>query len=120
MNDPRTIVQRQLAAYNARDLHEWLATYSEGAEQVLADGSVLARGHTQLEERMRQRFTDVHLHASLVHRLVIGSTVIDHECVTRTGSGGIESIEMVCIYSVRDGKIARATFAFGEPSAVPS
>jgi hypothetical protein len=115
MNDPREIVERQLAAYNARDLQGWLDTYCDRAEQVLADGTVLALGRSQLEERMRQRFADPRLHAVLVHRTVVGTTVIDHERVTRTGPNGLEVVEMVCMYSVSDGLIARATFAFGTP-----
>jgi putative hydrolase of HD superfamily len=114
MNDPRTVVERQLAAYNARDLDQWLATYHRDAEQVLADGTLLARGHEQLRQRMQGRFADPQLHAALTHRIVVGSAVVDHERVTRSGANGIEVVEMVCMYFVRGGEIARATFAFGE------
>jgi len=56
MIDPRTVVERQLRAYNERDLDRWLATYHRDAEQVLADGTLLARGREQLGQRMRLRF----------------------------------------------------------------
>ena len=113
MIDPRTVVERQLRAYNERDLDRWLATYHRDAEQVLADGTLLARGREQLGQRMRQRFGDPHLHAALLHRIVVGSTVVDHERVTRSGPNGIEVVEMICVYFVRDGEIVRATFAYG-------
>jgi len=119
MQDPRTIVERQLAAYNARDLAAWLATYARDAEQFLADGTLLARGREQMEQRMRQRFADPHLQAVLLGRIVLGTTVVDHERVTRTGREGLETLEMVCLYSVRDGEIARATFAFGQARRCP-
>jgi putative hydrolase of HD superfamily len=115
MHDPRTVIDRQLAAYNDRDPGRWLATYAADAEQLLADGTPLARGHAQMHERMRGRFADPHLHAALLHRIVVGDTVVDHERVTRSGPGGMETVEMVCVYAVRGGEIVRATFAFGEP-----
>ena len=114
MQDPRSVVERQLAAYNARDLTKWLATYSPDAEHFLADGTLLARGREQLQQRMRQRFADRHLNAELLARIVLGSTVVDHERVTRTAADGLEAVEMVCMYSVHEGEIVRATFAFGE------
>lgn len=111
MDDPRAVADRQLAAYNARDLEAWLATYAPDAEQWLADGTLLARGHAQLRERMRTRFADPQLHATLLQRTCLGDTVVDHERVTRTGADGLETVRMVCLYAVRDGRIARATFA---------
>ena len=113
MIDPRTVVERQLRAYNERDLDRWLATYHRDAEQVLADGTLLARGREQLGQRMRLRFGDSHLHAAVLHRIVVGTTVVDHERVTRSGPNGIEVVEMICVYFVRDGEIVRATFAYG-------
>ena len=113
---PLSVVERQLAAYNARDLTKWLATYAPNAEHFLADGTLLARGREQLEQRMRPRFADPHLHALLLARTVVGNTVVDHERVTRTAEDGLEVLEMVCMYAVHDGAIVRATFAFGEVS----
>jgi len=113
MHEPTRVIDRQLAAYNDRDLDRWLATYAANAEQFLADGTLLAHGRAQMEERMRARFADRHLHATLLHRIVVGETVVDHERVTRSAPGGIESVEMVCVYVVRGGEIVRATFAFG-------
>jgi putative hydrolase of HD superfamily len=88
MHESRSLIERQLAAYNARDIDLWLTTYAPQAEQVLADGTLLARGREQRDQRMRRRFADPHLHAALIHRIVIDRTVIDHERVTRTGPAG--------------------------------
>lgn len=117
-SDPQTVVARQLAAYNAHDFDAWLATYADEAQQWLSDGTLLARDRPQIAQRMRPRFDDPHLHADLLQRLVVGPTVVDHERVTRTGANGLERVEMVCVYAVDAGRIARATFAFGEPQAV--
>jgi putative hydrolase of HD superfamily len=117
MDTPESVVDRQLAAYNRRDLAAWVATYAPDAQQVLADGTVLASGHAALADRMRARFSDAQLRAELLHRVVIGPTVADHERVTRTGTQGLETLEMLCVYSVQGGQIARATFAFGAARA---
>jgi len=40
--------------------------------------------------------------------------IIDHEFVTRTFPGGLEVVEMICIYEVDAGLIVKATFAIGQ------
>lgn len=119
MANEEDVIDRQLAAYNAHDLDAWLATYAPDAQQWLIDGTLLASGRAQLRERMRARFLDGQLHAELLHRVRIGDTVADHERISRTGSLGMESLEMLCIYTVREGLIARATFAMGDPRPFP-
>lgn len=46
--------------------------------------------------------------------ILMRGLLVDHEFVTRSAAGGVESVEMVCIYEVTDGKIAKATFAMGQ------
>ncbi|MCU0918870.1 MAG: hypothetical protein MUF16_00805 [Burkholderiaceae bacterium] len=78
---PERVVQEQLDAYRARDLGRWLATYADDAEQFLLHGQLLAAGHAALRARMEERFQDSALHAELIHRMVLGSVVVDHEWV---------------------------------------
>ncbi|MCG2583073.1 nuclear transport factor 2 family protein [Massilia sp. TS11] len=113
--DPIAVVQRQLDAYNARDLEAWLATYAPDAEQFMLHGERLAQGHAAMRERMRERFTEPDLHAQLLTRSVLGPIVVDLERVTRNFPQGLGSIEMLCVYEVRDGLIRKASFAFGQP-----
>lgn len=108
------VVQQQLEAYNARDLDAWVATYHEDAEQYLLHAGPLAIGRDAIRQRMVERFKAPVLHAELVSRTVMGNIVVDHEFVTRSAAGGFESVQMVCIYEVTDGKIAKATFAMGQ------
>lgn len=108
------VVQRQLEAYNARDLEGWLATYKADAEQYLLHAGVLASGHEAIRRRMADRFNDPALHAQLVSRTVMDNIVIDHEFVTRTFPDGLETVEMICIYEVHAGLIVKATFAIGQ------
>jgi len=110
---PVIVVQRQLDAYNARDLAALLATYAEDAEQFAHPNQLLASGHAQMRERFALRFTEPNLHAQLLNRIVMGNTVIDHELITRTFPEGPGKIGLVAIYEVQDGKIARAWFISG-------
>lgn len=111
---PDRVVQRQLDAYNARDLDAWLATYAEDARQFEHPGQLLAAGHAQARERARPRFSEPDLHAHLVQRTVMGEVVIDQEVVTRNFPEGRGTVELVCIYTVREGRIRSASFVFGK------
>jgi len=107
------LVQRQLDAYNAKDIDALLATYAPDAEQFAIHGERLARGHAQMRERFLARFAEPDLHARLVSRKVIDAFVIDHEVITRNFPEGRGTLEMLCIYEVRDGLIRKATFVAG-------
>jgi len=107
------IVQRQLDAYNRRDIDAWLATYAEDAQQFEHPATLLASGHAQIRARSEPRFAEPNLHARLIKRTVMGNIVIDHEDVTRTFPEGPGHIELICIFEVRDGWIRNASFVFG-------
>lgn len=110
---PEDVVQRQLEAYNARNLDAWLATYRVDAQQYLLHAGLLASGHDQMRERMEDRFKDPALHAALLSRTVMDKLVVDHEAVTRTTPEGLMVVEMICVYEVSDGLIVKASFAMG-------
>ena len=116
---PEIVVQRQLDAYNARDLEVWLSTYAEDAQQFEHPGKLLTSGHSQIRERTAPRFEEPNLHARLIKRAVMGNIVIDHEDVTRTFPEGPGRIELVCIYDVRNGRIQTASFSFGAKTLEP-
>ena len=108
------VVQDQLDAYNRRDLEAWLATYAADAEQHLLHAGLLAAGTDAIRNRMRERFSDPALQATLKSRTIMDNIVVDHEFVTRTAPDGLMTIEMICIYDVRLGVIQKATFAIGQ------
>lgn len=114
MLTPESIVQRQLDAYNTRDVDALLATYAEDVQQFEYPDTLLCSGPAQLRERMAVRLSDPRLHARLINRITMGQTVIDHEEVTRTFPDGVGKIELVAIYEVRDGKISTARFISGK------
>jgi hypothetical protein len=103
-----TVVQRQLDAFNARDLEALLAVYAEDAQFFEHPSTLLASGSVELRERFAARFLETNLRALLLKRIVAGSIVIDHEKVTRTFAEGAGELELVMIYEVKDGRIAKA------------
>jgi hypothetical protein len=112
---PAAVVQRQLDAYNRKDLEGWLATYAPDAQQFELGGGLLAQGHEAIRARAQARFADPDLHAQLIRRIQMGPVVIDHEWVIRRFPSGLGHMEMVCFYQVAHGLIQSATFSFGLP-----
>lgn len=115
------LVQRQLDAYNAKDVEAWLATYAAGAEQHALHGERLARGHAELRARIGPRFAEPDLHATLLARQTMalpdgGVLVTDHERIRRNFAHGVGTVEMLCLYEVRGGLIAKVSFALGAPA----
>jgi hypothetical protein len=98
------IVQRQVDAYNQRNLDAFLATYSETVRvyRMPATEPALAGKSAFGEFYRTRRFTLPGLRAEIVRRIALGNKVIDHERVS-----GIEDrpIEMVAVYEVRNGLI---------------
>lgn len=106
--DSEAIVQRQLDAYNARDIDALLALYANDAELFEHPSKLLASGHDELRRRFASRFEEPQLHAALLKRIVSGNIVIDHEKVTRNFPEGLGEVELVMIYEVSGSRIARA------------
>jgi len=115
---PASVVQKQLDAYNAKDLNALLATYATDAEQYTLHGPLLAKGHEALRSRFSARFLEPNLYAQLVSRVVSGNVVVDLEIVTRDFPEGKGTTEMLCVYEVIDGRIQRASFAVGAPQLI--
>ena len=111
---PESIVQRQLDAYNARDLDALMATYADDIELYEHPANLLASGAAQVRERQAVRLAEPNLHAKLIQRMVMGNMVIDQEIVTRTFPEGTGRIEMIATYLVQENRIAKAWFIFGK------
>jgi len=95
-------VQRQLAAYNRRDLTAFLDCYAEDAVVRHADGRVLMAGREQLQARygtLFARFAD--LHAEVPTRIELGEWTVDEEIV----EWGDQQVHAVVGYQVRDDLI---------------
>ena len=113
MLTPDAAVQKQLDAYNARDIDAFMSVWADDAQYFSHPSSLLASGATAIRERHVARFNEPNLHGALINRVTLGNTVVDHERVTRTFPEGPGVVEVVAIYDVQDGKIRNAWFLVG-------
>ena len=60
------------------------------------------------------------MRTKLARRIVMGNVVIDHETVTHTFPEGAGKIELVAMYEVQNGRIAKASFIFGPKTIEPT
>ncbi len=107
------VVQRQVDAYNARDLQRFVATFSDAIQVFrLPSTQPAITGKAQLSDYYAtQRFNLPALHAQVVNRIVLGNKVIDHERI----SGVLpEPFEAVAVYEVAEGLIRSVWFFQGE------
>ncbi len=111
MLTPEEAAQRQLDAYNARDLEAFLDVYAQDAEvRDLAGGALLMEGREAMRARYAELFgASLRLRCLLRNRIAHGAFVIDHEEVTGMRDG--PPVEAVAIYEVREGSIRRVWFA---------
>jgi hypothetical protein len=114
ITDPAAVIQRQLDAYNARDIEALLATYGEEAQVFEHPSTLLASGSAALRQRFEMRFKEPNLHARLVSRTVMGDVVVDYEEVARTWPEGPGTLRLMMIYEVKGGRINRAWCIAGE------
>lgn len=106
---PTEIVQAQVDAYNRHDLEGFLGLYADDAQLFDYPDQRLMAGKDALRERYRQRFEPApKLHAQILQRIAFDRFVIDQERVTGLADG--QGLEVVAIYEIRDGHIARVTF----------
>lgn len=110
---PEVVVQRQLDAYNNKNIDAWLATYATDAKQYEYPAKLIASGHAEIRARAVLRMSEPDIRAQLIKRTVMGSVVVDHEDVVRTFPSGRGHVELVCIYVVENGLIKSASFVIG-------
>lgn len=107
---PAAVVQRQVDAYNARDIDAFSNFYAKEVEIFrLPAGELTLKGRQALHDKYEAFFEKTpELNCKVMKRTVSGNYVIDHEFVT-----GIEDrprLRAVAIYQVEDGLIRRVWF----------
>lgn len=110
---PEDVVQQQLDAYNARDIDAFMAYWAEDAQYYEHPDTLLASGKAEIRERHIARFKEPSLYGERVKRMALGSMVIDQEVVTRNFPQGRGKMDVIAIYEVEQGKIAKAWFKVG-------
>jgi len=104
---PTDLAQRQLNAYNFRNIDAFLEPYAEDVEVYSYPEKLLYKGKETMRKQYSSMFENTpNLHCELKERIVQGNIVIDKERV----QFGDKIIEAVAIYHVENNKIKRVYF----------
>ncbi|MCH8554507.1 MAG: nuclear transport factor 2 family protein [Schleiferiaceae bacterium] len=105
------VVQKQLEAYNQRDLERFTALFHDDAELFnLGETSPIARGKEQLTEIYKRLFeSSPNLRSDVVSRQVIGNKVLDYEIITGR-QNQTDPVYLIAVYEIEDSKIKRCYF----------
>lgn len=105
--NPESVVQKQVEAYNSRDLEAFLSFYADDVKIYTFPNRLDVDGKAAMRESYATFFKAATLlHCKIVKRIVRKNTVIDEELIKYNDSefGG------VAIYEVQNDKIIRVTF----------
>lgn len=104
---PEKIVQRQVESFNARNLDEFAACYSEDVVVRNFPNDILYKSNETLKNNYERFYSKTpQVQVEVVKRISVGSTVIDKELVTI----GDKTHQQVAIYEVKNGLISSMTF----------
>ncbi|NNT72877.1 amidohydrolase family protein [Flavobacterium sp. IMCC34852] len=104
---PEALAQRQLNAYNLKNIEAFLEPYADDVEIYNYPNTLQSKGKENMRKEYSEMFDKVpNLHCQLVERIVQGNIVIDKERV----QFGKQFIEAVAIYHIENGKIKRVYF----------
>ncbi|HMN31322.1 MAG TPA: nuclear transport factor 2 family protein [Caldilineaceae bacterium] len=104
------IVQRQMEAYNRRDVDEFCSYFAPDAvTRLYENDQLLAVGSEELRALYARRFAEnPNLQLTVQSRMVLDNVVIDRELIS--GFDGGVTIEALAIFEIHNGLIQRASF----------
>ena len=102
-------VQKQLDAYNARDIDAFLEPYSDTVKIYTYPNRLTLSGKENMRKGYGAMFENTpDLHCTLINRMVLGNTVIDQEYVIRQKNGPVTQV--IAMYKIAHGKIQEVYF----------
>ena len=105
--EAEAIVQKQLEAYNNRDIDAFVKTYAVNVKLYTFPNEVTSQGREALRRQYASFFENTpDLNAEIVNRIVLGNKVIDKEKVTVNG----RVFYAIAIYEVENDLIKKVTF----------
>tara|TARA_R110002072_G_C7932800_1_gene531827 strand:+ start:291 stop:2030 length:1740 start_codon:yes stop_codon:yes gene_type:complete len=106
-DSPADLAQRQLNAYNFRNIDAFLEPYADDVEIYSYPNKLLYKGKEMMRKQYSEMFEKTpNLHCELKERIVQSNIVIDKERV----QFGKEIIEAVAIYHIERNKIKKVYF----------
>jgi hypothetical protein len=103
------LAQKQLEAYNSKDVEAFLKCYSHDVEIYSFPDELVYVGKDTMRERYSSLFEAApNLNAEIVTRTVMGNVAIDVERVT--GMPGKEQVNAIAIYEVENDLIKKVRF----------
>jgi imidazolonepropionase-like amidohydrolase len=106
---PTALAQRQLNAYNFRNIDAFLEPYADDVELYDYPNKLLSKGKEEMRKDYSKMFDNIpNLHCELVGRIVQGNIVIDKERVLF----GDKIEEGIAIYHIEKNKIKKVYFIF--------
>lgn len=106
-DSPADLAQRQLNAYNFRNIEAFLEPYADDVEVYSYPDKLLYKGKETMRKEYAGMFEKIpDLHCELKGRIVQGNIVIDKERVNI----GTQIIEAVAIYHIENNKIKKVYF----------
>ncbi len=106
-SNPEIIVNKQLEAYNRRDIDAFMKTYTNDVKLFNYPNDLTTEGQSAMRKSYLSWFDYAKdLRAVIQKRIVIGNKVIDQEQVTANG----RTINAIAIYEVENGLISKVTF----------
>ncbi|MFC5452339.1 nuclear transport factor 2 family protein [Paenibacillus aestuarii] len=104
-----SVVQRQLQAYNEKNIDLFMACYSENIQIYDFPNTLTMEGQEAMRARYQTLFeTYPHMEATVDKRIFHGKYVIDHEQITGRIEGAI--VEAVAVYEIEDDIIIKVWF----------
>jgi imidazolonepropionase-like amidohydrolase len=105
---PLALVQRQLNAYNLRNIDAFLEPYADDTELYIFPDKLVGKG----KEYMRKYYSEFFKHVPALHcetkeRIIQGNVIIDHEHVTGVSKNHPDA---VAIYHIENNKIKKVYF----------
>lgn len=102
-------VQKQLDAYNNRDIDKFLVPYSDSVKIYNHPKELIMSGKAQMRARFSGMFANTpDLHCTLINRMVLGNTVIDQEYVIFNKNN--PPSEVLAMYVIENDKIQEVYF----------
>jgi uncharacterized protein (TIGR02246 family) len=100
------LIDALVKAYNDHDAKAFAGFFAENAVAYEHPGRPAQTGRAEIETFYRQRFQELpELRTHVIHRIVFGDYVIDHERVQRAND--LAPFETLAINLVKDGAIQR-------------